>query len=150
VIAQHQDTPAAQQAAEAAGKFSVGYNVDMSSQAPAAVLTGPVWNWGTYYISAVEQIQAGTWATNQYWGSWQEGVVDIAPIADFVPPEVRTEAEALADEFRSGARGNATIFSGPLVDQDGAERVAAGVSMTDDEILNMDWFVEGVLGSPRG
>ena len=150
VIAQHQDTPAPQQAAEAAGLYSVGYNVDMSSQAPAAVLTSAVWNWGTYYISAVEQIQAGTWSTNQYWGSWQEGVVDLAPIADFVPAEVRTEAEALADEFRSGAMGNATIFSGPLLDQDGAERVADGVSMTDDEILNMEWFVEGVLGSPTG
>jgi basic membrane protein A len=77
-------------------------------------------------------------------------VVDLAPIADFVPAEVRTEAEALADEFRSGAMGNATIFSGPLLDQDGAERVADGVSMTDDEILNMEWFVEGVLGSPTG
>ncbi|MBA2248102.1 MAG: BMP family ABC transporter substrate-binding protein [Chloroflexia bacterium] len=150
VIAQHQDTPAPQQAAEAAGKFSIGYNVDMSSQAPAAVLTGPVWNWGAYYISAIEQIQAGTWSTNQYWGSWQEGVVDLAPIAEFVPAEVRTEAEALADEFRAGTRGNATIFRGPLLDQDGAERVAEGVSMTDEEILTMDWFVEGVQGSSEG
>jgi basic membrane protein A len=148
VIAQHQDTPAPQQAAEAAGKYGVGYNVDMSSQAPAANLTNPVWNWGVYYTQAVQQIQAGTWSTNQYWGSWQDGVVDLSPIADFVPAEVRTEATALADEFRSGAQGVTTIFSGPLLDQEGTERVAEGASMTDEEILNMDWFVQGVLGNP--
>ena len=39
VIAQHQDTPGPQQAAEAAGKYGVGYNVDMSELAPDAVLT---------------------------------------------------------------------------------------------------------------
>jgi basic membrane protein A len=120
----------------------------MSSQAPAANLTNPVWNWGVYYTQAVEQILAGTWTTNQYWGSWQDGVVDLSPIADFVPADIQAEATALADEFRSGAQGVSTIFSGSLLDQEGTERVAAGVSMTDEEILNMDWFVEGVLGDP--
>lgn len=150
VIAQHQDTPAPQQAAEAAGKYGVGYNVDMSSLAPAANLTNPIWNWGVYYTQAVEQILGGTWSTNQYWGSWRDGVVDLSPIAGFVPAEVRTEATSLADEFRAGAQGITTIFSGPLLDQEGTERIAAGASMTDEEILNMDWFVEGVLGSPTG
>ncbi len=146
VIAQHQDTPAPQQAAEAAGKYGVGYNVDMTSLAPGANLTNPIWNWGVYYTQAVQQIQAGTWTSNQYWGSWQDGVVGLSPIADVVPAEVQREATALADEFRSGARGVTTIFSGPLLDQEGTERMAEGVSMTDEEILNMDWFVQGVLG----
>ncbi|MEJ7902074.1 MAG: BMP family ABC transporter substrate-binding protein, partial [Thermomicrobiales bacterium] len=55
VIAQHQDTTGPQQVAEAAGKYSVGYNVDMSEQAPDAVLTSAVWNWGSYYTMAAEQ-----------------------------------------------------------------------------------------------
>ncbi len=148
VIAQHQDTPAPQQAAEAAGKYGVGYNVDMRTLAPAANLTNPVWNWGAYYTQAVQQIQAGTWSTNQYWGSWQDGVVDLSPISEIVPEDVRTEANTLADEFRSGAQGVTGIFSGPLLDQEGTERVAEGASMTDEEILNMDWFVQGVLGDP--
>ena len=85
VIAQHQDTTGPQQVAEAAGKYSVGYNVDMSEQAPDAVLTSAVWNWGSYYTMVAEQIIAGEWNSNQYWGSWADGVVDIAPIAAFVP-----------------------------------------------------------------
>ena len=150
VIAQHQDTAGPQQVAEAAGKFSVGYNVDMSEQAPAAVLTSAVWNWGAYYTWAVEQIQSGTWTSNQYWGSWQDGVVDIAPIADFVDPAVTEEANALAEEFRSGARSVTDIFTGPITKQDDPEGVAEGASMSDEEILNMNWFVKGVEGSAEG
>jgi len=150
VIAQHQDTTGPQQVAEAAGKYSVGYNVDMSAQAPEAVLTSAVWNWGSYYTMAAEQIMAGEWSSNQYWGSWADGVVDIAPIADFVPEDVVTEAEAMAQEFRSGAMGITDIFTGPLTQQDGSEGVGEGASMTDEEILNMTWFVQGVEGSPTG
>lgn len=150
VIAQHQDTPGPQQAAEAAGKYGVGYNVDMSELAPAAVLTGPVWNWGAYYTWAVTEILAGTWTSNQYWGSWADGVVDLAPIADFVPEDVRTESEALADQFRSGEMGVTDIFTGPIAAQDGSEGIADGVSLSDEEILNMNWFVQGVSGSVEG
>jgi len=150
VVAQHQDTAGPQQVAEAAGKFSVGYNVDMAEQAPEAVLTSAIWNWGAYYIWAVEQIMAGEWTSNQYWGSWQDGVVDIAPIASFVPDEVTTEAMALAEEFRSGSRGVTDIFTGPILNQEGAEGVAEGASLSDEEILNMNWFVQGVEGSAEG
>jgi basic membrane protein A len=150
VIAQHQDTAGPQQVAEAAGKFSVGYNVDMSEQAPKAVLTSAIWNWGAYYTWAVQQIQAGEWTSNQYWGSWQDGVVDMAPIADFVDPAVTEEANALADEFRAGTRGVTGIFTGPITKQDDSEGVADGASMSDEEILNMNWFVKGVEGSAEG
>ena len=65
VIATNQDSPAPLQAAEAAGRYAVGYNVDTSKLAPDAVLTSAVWDWGVYYIGAVEQMLAGTWTTNQ-------------------------------------------------------------------------------------
>jgi basic membrane protein A len=150
VIATNQDSAAVQQVAEAAGVYSVGYNVDVSELAPEAVLTSAVWDWGVYYTWAVEQIQAGTWTSNQYWGSWADGVVDLAPVAEFVPEDVIAEAEAISEEFRSGARGVTDIFSGPIARQDGAEGVADGASMSDEEILTMDWFVQGVSGSATG
>jgi basic membrane protein A len=146
VVAQHQDTAGPQQAAEARGKFGVGYNADMSELAPEAVLTSPIWHWGVYYTSAVEQIMAGTWETNQYWGGWQDGVVDLAPIGPMVPDDVKAMAEVEVELFKSGEKTIFTIFTGPLVDQDGEERVAEGTEMTDQEILEMDWFVEGVDG----
>lgn len=41
-------------------------------------------------------------------------------------------------------------FTGPINDQDGVERVAAGHRMSLGELLIMDWFVDGNVGSiPR-
>jgi basic membrane protein A and related proteins len=146
VIAQHQDTPGPQQAAEDRGAYGVGYNADMSPLAPNAVLTSAIWNWGPYYIDIVESVMNGTWEPEQYWGGWQDGIVDMAPIADFVPEDIRTTIEEEAARFQSGEENIYTIFTGPIADQTGEIRVSEGQSMTDEELLSMDWFVEGVEG----
>ena len=147
VIAQHQDTPGPAQAAEARGKYAVGYDADMSKFAPKAVLTSPIWNWGTYYIPMVKQAMDGTWKSEQYWGGWKDGIVDLAPIGPMVPADVKANAEAEIAKFKSGEQTIFTIFTGPLKDQTGAEKVPAGTAMTGEELLSMNWFVEGVEGT---
>ena len=146
VIAQHQDTPGPQQAAEERGVYGVGYNADMSPLAPDAVLTSAIWNWGPYYIDIVESVMNGTWESEQYWGGWQDGVVDMAPVAEFVPEEIRTSIEEEVARFKSGEETIYTIFTGPIADQTGEVRVPEGQAMTDEELLGMNWFVEGVEG----
>ena len=37
------------------------------------------------------------------------------------------------------------VFTGPLVDVEGNERVAAGETMGDADLWGMDWFVDGVI-----
>jgi basic membrane protein A len=146
VIAQHQDTAGPQQAAEDRGLYGVGYNADMAPLAPGAVLTSAIWNWAPYYIDIVESVMNGTWESEQYWGGWQDGVVDMAPIADFVPDDIRTAIEEEVARFKSGEETIYTIFTGPIADQTGEIRVPEGQAMTDEELLSMNWFVEGVEG----
>jgi basic membrane protein A len=146
VVAQHQDTAGPQQAAEERGAYSVGYNADMAPLAPAAVLTSPIWNWGVFYTDIVQQVMDGTWEPTQYWGGWQDGLVGLAPIADFVPEDVRAAAEEEIARFESGEETIFTIFTGPIADQSGEVRVPEGQAMTAEELLSMDWFVEGVEG----
>jgi basic membrane protein A and related proteins len=146
VTAQHQDSPATLQAAAARGAFGVGYDSDMSKKVPEAALTSPVFTWGPYYIQVVKEVLDGTWKTNQFWGGWVDGVVDLAPIGAMVPEEIKTQALAEADKFKSGEQTIFTIFTGPLNGQDGTEKVAAGVAMTGEELLSINWFVEGVVG----
>jgi basic membrane protein A len=146
VIAQHQDTPGPQQAAQDRGAYGVGYNADMSTQAPEAVLTSAVWNWAPYYIGVVQQVMDGTWESNQYWGGMEDDVVNLAPVADFVFEETRTAAEEEVARFESGEETIFTIFTGPIADQTGEVRVPEGQAMTAEELLSMDWFVEGVEG----
>ena len=49
-------------------------------------------------------------------------------------------------DLGDGTDGRLVVFSGPLKDQSGGVKVPAGKSMSDEEILAMNWFVEGVQG----
>lgn len=144
IIAQHQDTPAPMQAAEEKGAYGVGYNTDMSKAAPNAVLTTPVWNWGPYYVKTVQAVLDGTWTNEQYWGPMADGVVDLAPFGAMVPEEVKQLVET---EKQKIINGEYDVFAGPIKDQSGAVKVPAGTAMTDTEMLDFDWFVEGVEGT---
>lgn len=143
VIAQHQDTPGPQQAAQEAGAFSIGYNTDMSSFAPDANLTSAVWNWGPYYVSAVQAALDGSFAEGQYWGGLEDGLVDLAPMNAIVPEDVLANVDA---QKAAIIDGSFHVFAGPLNDQDGNEMVADGEMMDDGALLSMMWFVEGVNG----
>ncbi len=147
VIAQHQDTPSAGEAAQEAGGYWLGYNDDMSRFAPEAWLTAPVWDWGPFYISVVEDIQNDTWTSDQYYGTTADGLVNLSPVSDIVPADVRDQIEALKAEI---VAGTFAPFNGPVNNQDGAETVAAGDSPDLGTLLGMDYFVEGVIGSASG
>ncbi len=148
VTAQHQDSSATLEADEARGTLGVGYDsANMSAKAPKATLTSPIFIWGPFYIATANAVLGGTWKTSAWWGSWKDGAVDIAPIGDMVPADVKAAAMATAEKFKAGTSTIYTVFTGPLKDNTGTGKIAAGVAMTDDEILNFAWFVEGVDGT---
>jgi basic membrane protein A len=146
ITAQHQDSTAALQADEAAGILGIGYDSDMSAKAPNAAITSPVFHWGPFYIDTTQKVLDGTWETSQYWGGWKDGAVGLAPFGKMVPEEVVTEAEAEIEKFESGESTIYTIFTGPINDQTGEEKIKAEQVMTDEELLSFNWFVEGVEG----
>jgi basic membrane protein A len=142
VIAQHQDSPGPQQAAEKRGHYSIGYNTNMSSFAPKAHLTAPVWDWSVVYKKVAEQVHKGTWKSGQYWGGLKDGVVDLAPFGPMVPKAVQD----LVNQKKAAMKaGKFDVFEGPVKDQSGKVRVASG-RMSDKDMLSMSFFVEGVVG----
>lgn len=144
VIAQHQDSPGPQEAAQEKGVYSIGYNSDMSAFAPKAHLTAPVWNWGPYYVSVVKSVQEGTWEAESAWPGMESGIVDLAPFADMVPEEIQQMVEAKKAEIIAG---KTDVFVGPIKDQDGNVKIAEGEKADDKTLLGMTWFVEGVIGT---
>lgn len=144
VITQHQDTAGPQQAAEEAGVFAIGYNSDMSIYAPKANMTSAVWNWGPYYVEQVKTIMDGTWTQANYWGGMAEGVVALAPLTANAPEG----AQAKVDEVQAKILdGSFNVFQGPIFDQTGAEKVAEGAALSDEDQLSCTWFVKGVIGT---
>lgn len=144
VIAQHQDTTAPQQAAQERSKWAIGYNCDTSDIVPEAFLTAPVWNWAPYYADQVQKVIDGTWKSENYWGGMEDGIVDLAPLTKNAPEG----AQAKVDEMKAKIiNGEFDVFDGPIKDQSGKIRVPEGSSLTDEEKLSFDWFVEGVIGT---
>jgi len=141
IIAQHTDSPAALQVAEERGVSGFGQSSDMRKFAPNAQLTAIVDDWGPYYIERVRAVLDGTWKSHTVWYGLKEGMVQIAPYGPRVPEEVRAEAEAVKQGIIDGTLHP---FAGPIRDQAGKLRVPEGQSLSDEELLKMDWYVEGV------
>lgn len=143
-LAMHADTGGAPQAAEELGMWVIGYNNPMDKYAPTRHLVTPVWNWGMYYDYAVKKINDGTWKSEQIWWSMKEGMVDLSAFGKAVSEETK---KAVASEKKRIVSGAWDVFTGPVKAQDGSVKVPAGKALTDEEMLSMSWFVEGVDGT---
>ncbi|GJL82455.1 MAG: BMP family ABC transporter substrate-binding protein [marine bacterium B5-7] len=143
IIAQHTDSPAPLQVAEQRGVHGFGQASDMSAFAPKAQLTAIVDNWDSYYRDRTRAVMDGTWKSTDTWGGIASGMVEIAPYGDAVPDDVRADADAVAKAISTG---ELHPFQGPIVNQAGETVVPEGTTLSDEELLGMNWYVEGVQG----
>ena len=143
IIAQHQDSPGALEMAQQRGVYSIGSNVNMARFAPGSHLVSAIWNWKPFYEDAVDKARKNAWKSGSVWLGMDTGAVDISPFGSMVPQAVRA---AILNKREDIVNGRFQIFAGPIADQQGAVRVPAGVTLTDDDLLEMDWFVQGVVG----
>lgn len=146
-IAHGQDSPAANQAAEEKGLYSIGYNTDMSKFAPKSHLTSAMWNWGPLYVKMTKEVMDGTWKNTQLWPGMEGNVVKLAPISDKVPDDVKVKVLLYEKRIK---KGEYKIFAGPIKDQKGNVKIKKGEVLSDMELLEMSWFVDGVSGTIPG
>ncbi len=148
VLLQNTDSTAVLQTAEKNGKFAFGWDSDMSAFAPKAHLASAIANWTPYYIQAIEELKAGSWATKRtVWGV-KEGLNDLIKISDQVP----ADAVAKVDEIKAGLKaGTFEPFTGPIMDNTGKEVLAKGVVGDQAFRDGIKFFVKGVEGKvPAG
>lgn len=145
VIAQHQDTTEPTKAAIERGAYSIGYNADFRSITNSDnVLVSPMWNWGNYMIPAIQSALDGTWTKQEYWGGLEDNMIQLSELSPLVPEDLATEIQAIEDQMRNNTFD---VFWGKLVDNEGNVRQADGEKMSDGDMLSINWFVEGVVGS---
>ena len=141
VILQHTDSTAPLAKAQEAGAIGFGQASDMAAFAPSPRVSAIIDNWAPYYIKRVGAVLDGTWASEGVWLGIGDGEVEIGEITEAVPPEVKEEALALKDKIASGEYHP---FTGPLKKQDGSDWLADGVKATDEELSQMNFYVEGI------
>ncbi|MGD4454972.1 hypothetical protein QT676_22495, partial [Xanthomonas citri pv. citri] len=141
---QHTDSTAPQAAAQAAGDvITFGQASDMAAFKPLPRVSSIIDNWAPYYIERVQAVLDGTWTSTAPWAGIGDGEVEIGEITDAVPPEVKAEAEALRDSIGAGEYHP---FTGPINRQDGTPWLAEGEVATDEQLVTMDFYVEGIEG----
>jgi len=145
VLGQNTDSPAIVQTAEKKGVYAFGWDSDMSKYGPHAQLTANTENWGVYYIDEVRKVLNNTWAGNRQtkWGI-KENMVAFSPLSKAIPAEV---AKLFEDRRQAIAAGKLEPFAGPIQDNTGKPRVAAGAALPVNDILSITWYVEGIEGS---
>lgn len=136
-------------AAEEKGVWSIGSTGDFSQYVKNKQLTSFVLDWTPAYVEAAEAVLAGNWKPTSRWrGLGEGGFVKLTTHNPALPQEVLAQ---ILDAEKAIIAGKLHPFAGPIKDQNGAQKVAAGASLPDDELRSIDWLVEGVQGTlPRG
>jgi simple sugar transport system substrate-binding protein len=143
VLLQNTDSTAVLQTAEKNGKFAFGWDSDMSAVAPKAHLASCVVDWSNYYKKAIKEAMDGSWKTERtVWGV-KEGQNNLVKLADAVPEDAKKKV----DEVKEGMKaGTFEVFTGPIVDNEGKERLPKDAKADQAWKDKVDFFVKGVEG----
>lgn len=148
VITMHVDSPATiLSTAESRGVYSIGFQSLAAQQfAPEYWVTGIGYTLGGTLTWLTSTVLDGTWEPIFLRCGIADGCMEMAPYGPKVPQEVQ---DAVAQARADIEAGTKVVFAGPIVDQDGNVKVAEGEELTADLMGSVDWFVKGVVGSPK-
>jgi basic membrane protein A len=129
VITMHVDSPSTViSMAESRGVYSIGFTL------------GDTLTW------LASTVIDGTWEPIFLRCGIADGCMAMAPFGPKVPQEVQDQVLQVKDDIEAG---NIVVFTGPIIDQDGNVVVAEGEVLSEDLMSSVDWFVQGVIGSPK-
>lgn len=148
VITMHVDSPATiLSTAESRGVYSIGFqNLAAQQFAPEYWISGTGFTLGGKLTWLASTVIDGTWTPIFLRCGMADGCMAIAPFGPKVPQAVQDLVMQKKAEIEAGTL---VVFQGPVVDQDGTVRVAEGEVLSADAMGSVDWFVKGVVGSPK-
>ena len=148
VITMHVDSPSTViSTAESRGVYSIGYqNLAAQQFAPEYWISGTGFTLGGKLTWLTSTVLDGTWKPIFLRCGIKDGCMAIAPFGPKVPQEVQDLVMKAKADIEAGT---VVVFKGPIKDQDGNIKVAEGEVLGDDAMGSVDWFVEGVVGSPK-
>ena len=143
VIVTGADTPGPVKAASEKGKWGLAYDSDNACDLAGEGCIGvPHWNWGPAYAEIIEEVRNGTFKPKGRWPGVETGIVDFK-FGPAATDEIKAKVTELKQAMIDGKFNPAT---GPINAQSGCLAVPEGKALTDQELLSMKWFFEGVVG----
>ena len=141
IFSNAQDTPSVISLCEEEGVYSFNLNSSMKDYAPTKYLGVVGTNWTPYFLSEVKAHIDGNFSGKSHWLGMEDDVVYTADWNPDIPQDVvasiqEIEAKIVAGEFNP--------FTGPIAKADGSTVVGEGEVIPDDQVLGMDYHVQGV------
>ncbi len=148
VITMHVDSPATViSTAESRAAYSIGFQSLRAQEfAPEYWISGTGYTLGDTLTWLASTVIDGTWEPIFLRCGLWDGCMAMAPFGPRVPQEVQDEVMDVSGAIESG---ELVVFAGPIYDQDGNVVVAEGDELTPDLMSSVDWFVQGMVGSPQ-
>lgn len=145
VIAFHTASSAVMAAAQERGKLAVAYHSDMRKVAPDAQIVAVTHEWGKYYTARAQAVLDGSWKSGNVWGGVKEGMIRVSGFGSKVPRAVQQELLARQKEIASG-KLHPFHARQAILDNQGKQVIAKGKTLSDEQILKMNYLVQGVQG----
>jgi basic membrane protein A len=154
--------------------YAFSHYSPMGDFGPDSAVSGQLVDWGIIYEDILMKAYTGVYDNTNlenvdYWWLMAEDAVLLgARFDEPINPDFEDELKAIS--VTDSLLGEMTVydlifkrieqmedpamlfdpFTGPIKDQDGAERLVAGQRASIGELLTVDWFVEGNVGTiPR-
>ena len=141
IFSNAQDTPSVISACEEAGVYAFNLNSSMKKYAPAKYLGCIATDWSPFFKASVDAHLAGTFKGANTFLGVSDKVVEVTDWNPDIPADTMTKIKEIEAKI---ADGSFSPFAGPILKADDSEGVASGATMTDGEIVGMDWHVKGV------
>ena len=131
-----------------------GNSANACSAAPDACLGVPYWNWGPAYVSLVTDMMAGAFEPKDYYLDSIDGIVGFYGFMEDEVPQISIPADTIPEiddvvsMMNSGTFDRFSIFTGPLNDNQGNERVPAGMVLTQSDLEGIDSELGALLDRP--
>jgi len=141
LLSLYQDTPSVVAVAEELGVYVVPTSSDMKKYAPNHLLVSQQIDWGPHFVEMARQTLDGNFKGIPYWGGMKDGAVRMASWT----PNLSADQMSLINEKTAELKaGTLHPFTGPIVDQTGATKLADGEVIEDGALLGINWLVKGV------
>lgn len=146
--------------------YTYSHYSPMEQYGKDSVVSGQLADWGGMYVKILQDIQNGTWSNEDMWWLVQDGAALLGGSFDhIINPKFVDALKAV--KVDTPDLGNLSVYdlvvkryaqmkegvevfdpyTGPIKDNTGAVKIAAGAKATKGELLSISYYVDNVVGS---
>lgn len=148
-VASDMGDPAIDTAADKEGVPWVSTVSEQETFGPNTYVTSTLWDWAPIEIKVTQSVLDDNFASENLIMEMKDGVTDVAKWGatyDKVPDDVKSQIDAKQKAFKDGSE---SPYAGPFSDQSGKQIVGEGETLSPETVQQMDYLVEGTIGTAK-